>query len=121
VLSVNAQFLAGLLDVPVVADPSHAHRVCTLDALAFCRADERNPARLAHTWNVTSDSIAARLAQVVGGSLTLLKSVELPPDLSWGEAAQRGLVDAEFPSVVADAKLSVDWVNLRRSEWACAQ
>jgi hypothetical protein len=64
---------------------------------------------------VTSDSIAARVAEVVGADLVLLKSVDLPAGLSWEVAAAGGLVDATFGSIVARAGLQLRWVNLRRS------
>jgi aspartokinase-like uncharacterized kinase len=89
--------------------------VAVLDPHAFCAADEGRPGALAHTWDVTSDSIAARVAEVVGADLVLLKSVDLPAGLSWEVAAAGGLVDATFGSIVARAGLQLRWVNLRRS------
>jgi aspartokinase-like uncharacterized kinase len=65
-----------------------------LDALAFCREHDELP----HTWDATSDSVAAFAARVHGASrLILLKSVAIPPGTSWEEAAAHGWVDPCFP------------------------
>jgi aspartokinase-like uncharacterized kinase len=58
---------------------------------------------LPHDWSVTSDSIAARLAETLAADeLVLLKSAELPSE-SLAELAAQGYVDRYFP--VAAAKL----------------
>jgi aspartokinase-like uncharacterized kinase len=52
--------------------------------------------RLPVGWQVTSDSIAARLAEVLGAErLTLLKS-QLPPEGSWSDWGAQGYVDEHF-------------------------
>jgi 5-(aminomethyl)-3-furanmethanol phosphate kinase len=68
---------------------------------------------LPHDWSVSSDSIAARLAEVVlAQELVLLKSCD-SPSVSLGALAAMGLVDSYFP--VAAAGLSgLRIVNLRR-------
>lgn len=56
--------------------------------------------RLGRGWSVTSDSIAARLAGVLGARLTLLKSAPPPACASDHAAlAAAGYVDASFPRV----------------------
>ena len=112
VLSVNARFLAGLLQVPVQPDV-RAAGLAVLDPFAFCQADEGRPGALPHRWDVTSDTVAARAAEVANAELVLLKSVALSPSMSWGDAAAAGVVDVMFPAVAARAGLQVDWVNLR--------
>ncbi len=68
--------------------------------------------RLPHTWDVTSDSIAARLAVALGTrELVLLKS-GLPPTSDLDEAARSGYVDAYFPRA-AQGVPAVRCVNLR--------
>jgi 5-(aminomethyl)-3-furanmethanol phosphate kinase len=104
-MTFNAHLLADLLDLPVVSEPAPANAV--LDVYPFLMADDH----LEHSWSVTSDSIAARVAQVHGARLTLFKSAALPDRMSWAEAADAGLVDRAF-SMVADG-LEVEWVNLR--------
>ena len=58
-------------------------------------------------WTATSDSLAARLAELLGGAhLVLLKSVDVEKEASAEELARRGVVDPEFPTIVARAGLS---------------
>ena len=86
-----------------------------LDSLAFAREDDSRPGALPHSWEVTSDSIAARAAVVYGAErFVLLKSVDVPPGTPWKEAAARGGVDPHFPRVVAGAAFAVEVVNFRR-------
>lgn len=89
--------------------PSPAVRI--LDAFEFCRTDDTLP----HSWDVTSDSIAAWAAAVVGASrLVLLKSVDVPPGCDWRTAAANGWVDPYFPRAVAEARFGIEAVNFRR-------
>jgi aspartokinase-like uncharacterized kinase len=117
-VQVNAYFLAGLLGVPVVTsvDVRGPARIEVLDILAFCQSDNSAGA-LEHAWAVTSDSIAARVAGVAGGSLALLKSVDMPPGLTWETAAGAGLVDEAFPKVIAANRVRASWVNLRDAKF----
>lgn len=119
-LAVNAEFLSTLLDARVVDSPDEAaeHLVSILDAHAFCQADESRPGAMAHSWDVTSDSIAARVAAIANASLVLLKSAELPESASWFDAAQSGLVDANFAAITARYGIDVTWINLRRPGFA---
>ena len=58
-------------------------------------------------WTATSDSLAARLAGLLGGAkLVLLKSVDVEKEASAEELARRGVVDPAFPAIVARAGLS---------------
>jgi len=58
-------------------------------------------------WTATSDSLAARLAELLGGAhLVLLKSVNVEKEASAKELARRDVVDPEFPTIVARAGLS---------------
>lgn len=114
VLTVNAHFLAALLDAPVQFEPGKpATPLAVLDPHAFCQADEGCPGALPHSWHVTSDSIAARVAERSDARLALLKSIELPSAVTWETAGHGGQVDEMFASVVARAGLCVEWVNLR--------
>lgn len=65
------------------------------------------------TWDVTSDSIAARVAAHLGARrLVLLKSAPLPAGTTRRDAARLGLVDPLFPSV-SRALRQVEYLNLR--------
>lgn len=113
-LTVNAHFLAGLLGVPVVpAATEPVAPLAVLDPHDFCRGDDCRPGALPHCWHVTSDSIAARVAEVSGARLVLLKSVDLPAGMGWEAAGADGLVDEMFAARVGRARPRVDWVNLR--------
>jgi aspartokinase-like uncharacterized kinase len=118
-LTANAHFLATVLDIPVVDSPiaSAAARVAVLEPHAFCRADVGQPGAVGHSWAVTSDAIAARVAAVTRGSLVVLKSVDLPDGCTWEAAGSAGLVDEAFAGVVGRHHLHVSWVNLRRDEF----
>ncbi len=113
-LAVNAQFLSALVDAPVVpiaVNPSGP--VAVLDPHAFCQTDKERAGPLPHSWQVTSDTIAARVAEVSGAELVLLKSADLPAGMTWEAAGAAGLVDETFAAVVGRAQLRVEWINLR--------
>ncbi len=124
-LSLNADFLMRLLGQACIFTYEgqrsfwiRAGLMPILSPALFAHDDERRPDHLPHTWDVTSDSIAARFAIVHGArTLVLLKSVTIPPEMSWAEASQLGLVDVMFPRLVerAGPKLRVEAVNFR--EW----
>jgi aspartokinase-like uncharacterized kinase len=107
-LAIRAMALAGDF-LGRVCPPIREHLI---DPVKFCRDDEHRPAALPHTWDVTSDSIAARAAEVLGGDLILLKSADPPPGdvAAWAAA---GYVDRYFPTIVNRARLSVQAINLR--------
>lgn len=73
---------------------------------------------LPHNWNVTSDSIAARVAELLrADELVLLKSTLSEPGASRVQSMHTGLVDRHFP-VAAHAIPRVRCVNLRASGFA---
>lgn len=126
-LTLNAHFLAALLPRAAVTDRvGHCEELWAegtlpvLDGLAFAQADEGRPGCLPHSWHVTSDSLAARVAEVAGaGRLLLLKSVSIPRDIDWSEAGRQGFVDPAFAAVLRRAStqlaaaLQVEAVNFR--------
>jgi 5-(aminomethyl)-3-furanmethanol phosphate kinase len=120
-LALNARFLASLLlRGGIVPCPQSCAglwleaRIPVLDAYWFARADEGQPGSLPHSWTVTSDSLAARVAQVTGaGELILLKSVSLPAGIDWVEAGKDGLVDEYFAQAIGN-QLPVRFLNFRQ-------
>lgn len=119
-LTLNAHFLASFLPRAVVVPHIQAlaplwlqGKIPVLDLYAFARADNGQPGALPHSWSVTSDSLAARVARVAGArELLLLKSTSLPAGMGWNEAGRRSLVDAHFAEVVGDT-LPVRFINFR--------
>jgi 5-(aminomethyl)-3-furanmethanol phosphate kinase len=76
-------------------------------------ADARSPDPLPASWDVTSDSIAARVAVYLQAQeLVLLKSAPIPPDADRNAAARLGLVDPAFPGVARGLD-RIAYVNLR--------
>jgi len=124
-LTLNAWLLAALLErtaignVPV-CNPLFSpltDRVSLLDAHAFCESDAHdNPDALPPCWEATSDSVAARVALILGASeLVLLKSVTIAEPCDWTETARLGVVDPILCRILEGARLRVRVVNLRTS------
>jgi aspartokinase-like uncharacterized kinase len=121
-LSLTAHLLAAILPSSTVVSDLPACRPLwargvrpILDLFAFAVADEDEPGALPHSWDVTSDSLAARVAEVSGASeLILLKSVTIPEERGWTDASERGHVDLCFPQMIARG-VRARAVNLR--EW----
>jgi aspartokinase-like uncharacterized kinase len=106
----NSGVVAGVEDCPALWDGG---RIPILDLHAFAQADEGRPGALPHSWDVTSDSFAARVASVIQADrLILLKSATIPPEMDWDVAANAGLVDRHFPKVVAPG-IEIVPVNFR--------
>ena len=121
-LDFTARALESLLDDTVVVERSAdlaaawaAGRIPILAARTLLdELDKLGP--LPRTWDVTTDAIAARLADRLGApELVLLKSASLPPGADRSEAARLGLVDPAF-EVAARALRSITYVNLREPE-----
>ncbi len=102
-LSVAARFLVELLEprgtcvasLPALQQAWASNLVGIIDPLAFAQADARSAAPLPHSWNVTSDSLALRLAQQWGANrLILLKSTT--PSMGWLEDEANEVVDRQF-------------------------
>jgi aspartokinase-like uncharacterized kinase len=113
-LTLTAALLHQLLPGTVIVDSPRAATeggLGILDPFAFCRADDTLP----HSWDVTSDSIAARAAVIANASrLVLLKSTDAPPCIDWPTAVANGWVDAYFPRAVERAAFPIEFVNFRK-------
>ncbi len=120
-MDLTAHGLAGLLPgsrvVETVEDTRKAWEQGSVPILAPRRfldeidAQTANP--LPASWDVTSDSIAARVASFLEASeFVLLKSASLPPGVDRHGAAGLGLVDPFLPATVRGIP-RVSYVNLR--------
>jgi 5-(aminomethyl)-3-furanmethanol phosphate kinase len=113
-LTVNARFLAALLPGAAIASlPNEGAALTILDVHAFALADEARPDHLPHLWEATSDSLAVRVAHLLGANeLVLLKSTAWRGD--WQSAADIGVVDPWFPEALRRAgSLQVRVVDFR--------
>jgi aspartokinase-like uncharacterized kinase len=107
-LSVNAHFLGRLLPSatvrPCLPRPTEGGPWFILDPLPFFQDDERHPDRFPHTWDVTSDSLAVRVAiRTTARELVLLKSVSWDEADGWEAAARAGVVDGYFAQALRGA------------------
>ncbi len=117
-LGVTKTLLERLAVGAVLTSPSRGEvktkALRVFDCFTFACEDESLPGSLPHTWSVTTDSIAARVAFVHRAErLVLLKSVDIPPGMPWEEAATNGWVDAHFPQIAATLTCPVEVVNFR--------
>jgi aspartokinase-like uncharacterized kinase len=89
---------------------------CVLDPRDFLHHVEPTAPQslLPHSWDVTSDSIAAIIAcSLAADELVLLKSGDCPAERSPKALAAAGYVDRYFPTAVAPLAGTVRMVNLR--------
>ncbi len=122
VLGVTAELLARLFPGSVLVRDFAALRatrerkeLVVFDPEQYLREVEpgRSGAPLPHTWDVTSDSIAARLADHLGAAeVVLLKSTSAPERTCLHVWAAAGFVDRHFPCA-AGRLPAVRAVNLR--------
>lgn len=86
-------------------------RISVLDPFAFMVEDLHSPERLPPTWDVTSDTIAARAALRLGAcELVLLKSRAAECD-DWEHLARTGFVDPAFPGEAS--RLQSNGISIR--------
>lgn len=124
-LGVTAELLARLLPEATYATrldelrSAGTHRLVVFDCEHFLRLDDAAlPDPLPHTWDVTSDSIAARLAERLAAfELVLLKSRLPNPSWDLAQAAGAGYVDRYFPRA-ARCLRRIRYVNLRDDAFA---
>jgi aspartokinase-like uncharacterized kinase len=118
-LSVNAHMLSRLFPeiplLPGLPQAAEAGDRFIIDPLPFFKDDEQHPERFPHLWQVTSDSLAVRLAICAAATeLILLKSVAWQTADGWANATRAGVVDGFFEQALARAPvLATRVVNLR--------
>ena len=84
--------------------------VHVLDADLYCREHDQLP----HSWDVTSDSIALRMAMLKSAEkLILLKSLDRPEG-TWESLAENDFVDRHFPILAKSTDVPIEVVNFRR-------
>ncbi len=94
-----------------------------LDVAAWLNETEANQAGLPESWDVTSDSLSAWVAEKWDAEeLWLLKSTELPAETTIAMASRLELVDAYFLKIAPRVR-KISWCNLRHEplelqEWA---
>jgi aspartokinase-like uncharacterized kinase len=131
VLGVTARLLGDLLaerarlvsDLESIASAPNSSPWFILDARRFVQQRERQVSgeRLPHTWDVTSDSIAVRVAIALAASeLVLLKSCDSPTGQALEDLARAGIVDRFFPHAASAFSGTVRLVNLRAVSLAAA-
>jgi len=120
-LSATIEILSELLpDTPVETDfaklptpsnPLGESEVVLFDGGLWLRSLEpqQPPMALPHDWRVTSDSIAARLAQVLNANECVLIKSQDQQFQSVGEAAEAGYVDPWLPRL---AYSPIRWTTL---------
>ena len=127
-MSVTARLLVDLLEDAALVDEldtlhemleARPTRMGVFDAVQFLRSEESSlpGAVLPENWSVTSDSIAARVAQTIDAAeLVLLKS-SLPESAELSAMAATDYVDEFFPTIAAQLP-AVRLVNLRDEVFA---
>ena len=94
-------------------------RVPLLDLTAFVSIEESHAEQgtaLPHTWEVTSDSLAAWVAiRWPANQFVLLKSADLPPLKNLAQLANSKLIDRHFPKL-ASALPPTFWCAVREDD-----
>ncbi|MFP6767445.1 MAG: hypothetical protein VB859_04690 [Planctomycetaceae bacterium] len=120
-MALNAQLVADLFPrTTLVANRDQANRAWRdgqwglLDVDRFLSTEEpRQPLALPHTWQATSDAIAAWVTIAwPADRLVLLKSTDKPAVATPDTLAAAGLIDPCL-ATWSDRLPRVDWVNLR--------
>lgn len=102
-MHLTAQLVCRTTGLPLTAKPRADASACVLDVPLWL-LDGGRSAALPPSWDVTSDSIAARVADEYSAELLLAKSV--PPPANWcgtsiENLARTGWVDRHFPKAAS--------------------
>ena len=124
-MTIQGRAVAEGLKIPFIEwsvwiDSPPGNTCAVLDAWQFLWREEPRLSRepLPASWDVTSDSIAARAAALSGASLVLLKSCLPTPPHGSAEWSAQGYVDRYFPIAARDVQeiVAVDLINTDASE-----
>lgn len=111
-LGLTARIVAAALGAPLSPLPNPAG-TAVLEVAAWL-ADDDEGGRLPVGWQVTSDSIAARVAMKTDRGLLLAKSVAPPVDgADLAALAAAGWIDGHFPQA-ARGLATIGWATPRR-------
>ncbi len=111
----NSLFCERTEEFEKTAESAQKNRTVFLDVLLYLQtADCDFPeGRLPASWDVTSDSIAARVAKFIrANELVLWKSTSPPKPTTISNAQAAQFVDSYF-NVAAEGLENIRWVNLR--------
>ncbi|MCA9176560.1 MAG: hypothetical protein KDB14_18860 [Planctomycetales bacterium] len=114
-----ASILSRVCELPLVDEPpTIGPATVVLDVRRLMLREPAAPGlALRATWDVTSDSICARLTQLLAADeLWLLKSVT-PAAAGLEQLVQEGIVDPEFPHYIAESSATWQVINLREPTW----
>ncbi|MDD2724067.1 MAG: uridylate kinase [Methylovulum sp.] len=76
---------------------------------------ELDQAGIPASWDITSDSLAAWLANTLSAeALVLVKSAAIDMQLTWQELARQGIVDNAFEHFAAQAVFPITLINARQ-------
>ena len=76
---------------------------------------ELNSASVEASWDITSDSLSAWLAnQLMASELILVKSAEIPFELSIQDMQQHGLLDRAFNEFIKNSSYKITLINKHR-------
>ncbi len=110
-MRLTARLVAEAISLPLTSTPQSHEKATVLDVPTWLAVGTR-AASLPIGWQVTSDSIAARVAVEYDGGLMLAKSVPPPPCPDHVDPlislAQSGWVDNHFP-IAAAPLVSIEW------------
>jgi aspartokinase-like uncharacterized kinase len=91
----------------------HATTVFSVESFLKTIEEDLPGDQLPRSWAVSSDSIAARVAEAMGAEeLVLGKSTSPSPARDWQQLSDEGFVDQYFPEI-ATRLPAIRWVNLR--------